>query len=488
MNLEQYKAHRSKLVARMKEITAVAEAAGRTLGDDESAEINALDVDLASIDRTIRDAETVAAAVANARPVEQPALARVAGAWGGMSAMAPGGIRAAAPVAPAVLTKTTQAQRNGDRFAGETYTKYICARILQVANNVDLATITARHARSGRPEYAKVFATLASQGVEHRIRAANEVPAGGTGSGDWGKELVTAENYVGDFIDYLREKTVFDRLPLTNIPANVTIKGQDGTGGAFWVGEHKPIPMSAQDYSTVTLTPLKVGALSAISIELAEDGSPDALQLVAESLRRDSTQLIDSRFLSATAASAGVSPAGILNGLSAVGASAGTDLNGLITDQDALVQPFITAKNTGGLVYVARPGLAHKIGLFRSFAGLPIYPGLTEDGGTLDGKPFYVSDNAGSGDLLLVKPSDIYRIGDSGINLDISREATLEFASDPTGAGDATPVAQSKQPVNLFQSGMIGVRVLRRINWAKRRASAVSWIDDAAYVPQVQTA
>jgi hypothetical protein len=49
-------------------------------------------------------------------------------------------------------------------------------------------------------------------------------------------------------------------------------------------------------------------------------------------------------------------------------------------------------------------------------------------------------------------------------------------------------VAQSKQPVNLFQSGMIGIRLFRRINWAKRRASAVAWIDDAAYVPQVQTA
>jgi hypothetical protein len=29
---------------------------------------------------------------------------------------------------------------------------------------------------------------------------------------------------------------------------------------------------------------------------------------------------------------------------------------------------------------------------------------------------------------------------------------------------------------------------MRRINWAKRRSGAVQFIDDTAYVPQIQTA
>jgi len=171
-----------------------------------------------------------------------------------------------------------------------------------------------------------------------------------------------------------------------------------------------------------------------------------------------------------------------------LGSSAGTDLQGLITDTDTLVQAFITAKNTGGLAWASRPGLAAKIAGMRNAFGNKLYEGLSEDGGTYEGKQFHTSDNVGDGDFLLLKPSDIYRIGDSGLSIDISTDATLEFASDPTGAGDATPVAASKQPVSLFQAGMIGIRLFRRINWAKRRSGAVVGIGNAAYVPQVQTA
>ena len=48
------------------------------------------------------------------------------------------------------------------------------------------------------------------------------VPGGGTGSGEWGSELVTADNrYTGDFVEYLYGETVFDKLPLREVPHNV---------------------------------------------------------------------------------------------------------------------------------------------------------------------------------------------------------------------------------------------------------------------------
>lgn len=378
--------------------------------------------------------------------------------------------------APAVLTKTTQAQRNGDKFKGASFTAYIGARALAAARGVDLGTVAQRFAQ-GRPELLQMF----------RKWAANEVPGGGAKPGEWGSELVHSDQYVGDFIELLRERTVFDQLGLREVPANVTIKGQDGTGAAYWTGEGKAIKMSANDFSSVNLSPLKVGALSAISIELLEDSSPAALQLVQDSLIADSAQLIDSTFFSATAASNGVSPAGIVNGVSGT-ASAGTDMDGLIADADTLVQAFISAKNTGGLKFVSRPALAQKIAGFVSFSGNPMFPDISELGGTFQKKPFLTSDNVVSGDLLLIKPQDIFRIGDKGLSIDISREATLEFASDPTGsalANGGVPVGASKQPINLFQEGMIGVRLIRRINWAKRRASAVARITGAAYIPGI---
>jgi HK97 family phage major capsid protein len=459
MNLEELKRRKAAIAARLNELVALARTEQRTMTVDETAEYTTLEGELDSVEASIPIAERHQAR----DTLESLEVAR------------PRGFAAA----PAVLTKTTRAERNGGKFKGHEYVAFIAARALAVARGVDLATVAPRFAQ-GRPDLQKEF----------RKWAANEVPGGGEKSGEWGSELVHSDQYLGDFIELLRERTVFDQLGLREVPANVTIKGQDGTGIAYWVGEGAAIPMSKDDFSSVSLAPLKVGALSAISLELLEDSSPSALQLVQDSLIADSAQLIDSRFFSATAASSGVSPAGIVNGVSGT-ASAGTDAQGLITDCDVLTQAFITAKNTGGLKFVSRPALAQKISGFMSFAGAPLFPGLSEVGGTLQQKPYLTSDNVVSGDLLLVKPSDIFRIGDRGLSLEISREATLEFASDPTGsalANGSVPVAQSKQPVNLFQAGMIGVRLIRRINWAKRRSSAVARITGAAYVPQVQTA
>ncbi len=395
--------------------------------------------------------------------------------------------------APAVLTRTTQAQRNGDKFKGQSFARYVLALAAARLRNTNVEHVMADRFDRSRPELvklAKIWNTKGIAGVleqQQRIQAA-DVAGGGTGSGDWAHELVQLDGqYAGDFIDLLRAKTIFDQLPLTTVPANVTIKGQDGTGTAYWVGESKAIPMSAQDYSAVSLSPLKIGALTALSIELVEDSSPDAEQLATNSLVKDCAQLLDSRFFSTTAASAGVSPAGMLNGLSAVAGSAGTDLNGLIKDTEALIQAFITAKNTGGLHWVSLPGVARKIADFRNLMGQRVFDTVTEEGGSYDGKPYHTTDNAGAGDLILMKPSDVYKIGDQGLSVDVSTEATLEFGSVPTGTGDV-PSDMSENPVSLFQAGMIGIRVMRRINWQKRRSSAVQFIDDTAYVPQIQTA
>lgn len=465
---------RERMTARLAAVPAE-----RSMSDDEATAHETDEAQEASYVRSLgiierqdaRMTERATAAQAAEIATLQPAKARVVNA-------------------PAVLTKTTTAQRNGDTFKGQSVARFAIASAFAHLKRRDVLAVMQERFGRERPELVKLAAAWQNGGpgvLALRPRAVNEVPAGGTGSGDWGHELVGIDGeFTGDFIDLLRAKTVFDKLALRTVPANITIKGQDGTGVAYWVGEHRPIPMSAQDYSAVTLSPLKIGALTAISIELVEDSNPDAERMVTDSLVLDSAQLLDAKFFSTDAASAGVSPAGMLQGVS-LGSSSGTDLNGLLADTNAQVQKFITAKNTGGLVWAMQPGLARNIADFRNLMGQRVYDTLTEEGGTYDGKPVFTSDNVGAGDFLLLKPSDIYKIGDTGLDIDVSTDATIEFASDPTGAGDATPVAQSKQPVSLFQAGMIGIRLFRRINWAKRRTGAVVGVGDAAYVPQIQT-
>jgi len=304
------------------------------------------------------------------------------------------------------------------------------------------------------------------------------VSGGGTGDGEWGSELVTLDDYTGDFINYLYSQTVYDRLPLRQVPANVTIKGQDGAGTGYWVGESKAIPATALDFMSVELRPLKVGALAVVSNELLRDSTPAAEQLVRDALVQASAQRVDQTFLSAAAAVAGVSPAGILNGVTAI-ASSGSDVADVIADVKALYASFIAAKNANGLQFVTTPALAKALSLMQNAMGNFAFPGIGANGGTLLGDAVVTGDNVAAGTLALLKPSDIYRIGDSGVQVSISQEAAIEQADDPTGATD-TPTGATSM-TSMFQEESTAIKVVRSINFAKRRASAVAYVDDADY-------
>lgn len=363
--------------------------------------------------------------------------------------------------APAIHVK-----RDADeKFKGQNYTRIVIAKALARLDDTSVIGIAQQRWGKSNPTLVEV------------VKAA--VAGGGSGSGEWGAELVQADaRFTGDFIEYLYSQTVYDKLALREIPANVTIKGQDGAATGYWVGESKAIPASKADYSSVTLTPLKVAALAVVSNELLRDSSPSAELLVRDALVQASAQRVDQTFLSATAASAGVSPAGILNGLSAI-PSNGNDIDGVIADVKALYATFITAKNASGLQIVTTPSLAKALGLMQNALGNFAFPGLNANGGNLLGDTVVTGDNVGTGDVIMLKPSDIYKIGDYGIQISISREAAIEQDSAPTGDTD-TPTGATSM-TSMFQSESTAIKVVRPINFAKRRSSAVAYIDDAAY-------
>lgn len=429
-------------------------AEGRTKDAAEREQFTALTSEIKMIDEELadlKDMESVQAAKA------VPVVANTQGqATQARGALATGG-------APAIHVKTDAEEK----FKGQNFTRMVIAKALARMNDTSPSAIA--HARWGKSNPTLV-----------NIIKAGEVAGGGSGSGEWGAELVQANTqYTGDFIEFLHSMTVYDKLPLRQVPAHITIKGQDGAATGYWVGESKPIPVTAADFSAVTLTPLKVAALAVVSNELLRDSTPSAEMLVRDALAHASSQRVDATFLSAAAASAGVSPAGILNGLTAI-TSAGTDADAVRADIAALYAPFIAAKNAAGLQLVTNPSIAKTLSLMVNAMGNLAFPGVGANGGTLLGDPLVTGDNVGAGDLILLKPSDIYRIGDYGVEVSISREAAIEQNSAPTGATD-TPAGVSQAWTSMFQSESTAIKVVRPINFAKRRASAVAFIDAAAY-------
>ena len=437
--------------ARMKELTDLFQQDGHDTTDEEASEFDGLADEIKQLDTDIRVAQYHATNAAGAKSVSGGNSEAGSASRGGLG-----------------FVKKTDPD---DKFKGQAKTRLFIAKALSYIAMKQGEFVTPAQIAEAR--WGKSHPNLVRY-----IKTA--VAGGGTGSGEWGAELVQSDaRYTGDFIEYLYSKTVFDSLPLRPVPARVHIKGQDGAATGYWVGESKAINVSKIDTSTVELTPLKVAAMAVCSKELVMDSDPSAEMLIRDSIAEASAQRVDSTFFSTTAASNGVSPAGILNGVS-VKFSEGPTAAELRDDVAALYADFITAKNASGLVFVTTPSLAKAISLMVNALGQTEFPGLNASGGTLLGDPVYTGDNVGTDDLILMKPSDIWKIGDSGIEMSMSDTATIEQNDAPQGASD-TPTAASATLMSLWQTESVGFKVVRRINYAKRRSGAVSYIGDAAY-------
>lgn len=439
---------RGTKAARMNELTQA--FAERQSTDEEAGEFDTLAVEVKQLDDKIRKMTLDAINVAKAKPI----------------ADTNGGSRNPAGY---VFTK---AKDKEEKFKGETGLKRAMCNVLAMSEVKQGRFVTP--VQLAETMWGKTNPTLVAV-----MKTA--VPGAGTDSGEWGAELAAVDNrYTGDFIEYLYGLTIFDQLPLRRVPHNVAIKGQDGAFTGFFVGQSKGIPVSAGDFSSASTVAYKAAGLCVVSNEWLRDASGDGLALCGQGLREAVAQAVDSRFLSTTAVSAGVAPAGILNGLSAI-ASNGGDSQSIATDIRALFAPFISAKNlSGGLAWVMTPTTAVSLSLMRNALGQPEYPTINGNGGTFMGYPVYIGDNVGSGDVILLKPSDIWKIGDLGVSLSTSDSAMIEQDTVPTGATD-TPVAASATMVSMFQEDSTAIKVVRPISWGKRRASAVAYVGDAAY-------
>jgi hypothetical protein len=128
------------------------------------------------------------------------------------------------------------------------------------------------------------------------------------------------------------------------------------------------------------------------------------------------------------------------------------------------------------------PALAKSIQMLYNALGNPEFPDITQDGGKLMGDPVVTGDNVASDDLILLKPSDICRIGDMGVQVSISREAAIEMDDSPTG-NSQNPPGSAPIMVSMFQTESTALKVVRPINFALRRTatSVVGYIGNAAY-------
>lgn len=311
------------------------------------------------------------------------------------------------------------------------------------------------------------------------IKAA--VQAGTTTDAAWAKPLVQVENYAGDFLDFLRPQTVLGKfgtggIPgLRRVPFNVRILGQASGAVANWVGEGKAKPLTKFSLTETTLGRHKLAAICVLTDELIRSSDPAADTMARDELARAIVAKEDTTFLSNAAAVANVSPAGILNGVTAITASINTDaFAAMQADVQAVFGAYIAANMAPkDGVWIMGSATALKLSMMRNPLGQAENAGMSMSGGTFAGLPVIVSDYAAANTLVLVNASDIYLAEDGGVQIDMSNEASLEMSDAPTQ--DAT-AGTGAQLVSMFQTNSTAIRAEKFGTWAKRRAAAVQTV------------
>ena len=285
---------------------------------------------------------------------------------------------------------------------------------------------------------------------------------GTTTDAGFAASLVTENRLVGEFVDMLRAATVFDQLTgFRNVPFNSKIPSQLTGGTASWVGEGAPKPLTNPTYGEVEIKEHKLAAITVYTQELMRRSDPAVDILVRDDLIEASKTLIDNTFLDAGAATA-VRPAGVLNGVTAT-PNTGTTAANYEADLLALVNSFVTANlSLDGSYFVMSETRAAQISLLRDALGNTYFQGMALRGTrTLMGIPVITSQTVGD-KIILVKTSEILLAQDGGVDVSYSDQATLVD-------GGTTH--------HLWQENKFAVRVEKFITWAKRRPIAAAFLD-----------
>lgn len=299
--------------------------------------------------------------------------------------------------------------------------------------------------------------------------------------------LIGNEGGFADFVEFLRPMTVVGRFGTGNIPAltrvpfRVPLISETSESDAQWVGEGKGKPLTKFGVGRTELSPLKIATIAVQTMELIRDSSPSSDMLVRNSLAKAIAKRTDLSFVDPTsAASAGVKPGSILNGVNAVTNSTASGADGVREDVQALIGAFVTANNPlQSGVWIMSATYALRLMMMLNPLGQREFPGITMQGGTFFELPVVVS-NYLTDYVALVNAEDIWFADEGGIDISMSTEASLEMADAPTQDSGANPPVDTEL-VSLWQTNSVGFRAERTLNWARRRASAVAWMDNITW-------
>lgn len=449
---EQITSFEAKRAASVAAMTALmTKSAGATLDDAQTEEYTTLEREVQSIDTHLP----------RLRTLEKMQAA------------------SATPITPVTETKTASELRGGNvpRVTvtsmlpkGTAFTRYAMA--LAAAKGDSYRALERAKSWSDTPEVeTMVRASLSWDG-----KAA--VAAGTTTDATWAGPLAVVQPMVNEFLELLRPKTLIDSVEgFRRVPFNVSVPAQTGGGTYSWVGQGNAKPVTSAAFGTVTVGFAKAAGIIVLTEELVKLSSPSAEQTVRDEMIGGMRQFLDGQLQDpAVAAVANVNPASITNGAPTAAAS-GATAAAARADIVARIQTFTAAELSLSESEIwMNESNAFALANALNALGQPLFPGFTgQTGSIIMGLRARVTNVVGTRVILVHTPSILFA-DDGGVNVDASREASIQMDSAPSNPSDATTVL-----VSLWQRNLVGLKAERFISWTKARSAAVTYITSAAY-------
>jgi HK97 family phage major capsid protein len=210
------------------------------------------------------------------------------------------------------------------------------------------------------------------------------VAAGSTSDATWAGPLLPYNDMASEFIELLRPMTILGKMQdsMRRVPFNVRMPRQTAGASSGWVGQGLSKPVGALAFDTVSLPWSKIAVIIALTEELVRFSSPSAVAVCQNDMTESISQYMNEQFISpSVAASSGVRPASVLNGVTAT-PSTGSTVAAIMTDVSTLVNRFLSANATPRRGYwIMNPRTALYLSLLRTAQDVFAFPNITMDGG-----------------------------------------------------------------------------------------------------------
>jgi hypothetical protein len=259
-------------------------------------------------------------------------------------------------------------------------------------------------------------------------------------------------------------KISLDGYASVSVPSRLTV----ATDAGDWISEGSPFRVRRLDLTGLLLSPYKIGVIIPFTEELAQYAIRDAADVMRGLLEEAFALAIDAKVLSNVAATVGLNPAGLLNGVSGISPSAGTGSAAFAADIRVLVAAL--AANGGGMdvIFIADPS---------TVAAIKAYAGSQWDYTVLP------SLAVGPKTIIAVEGGSFCSAISAAPTFDLTNQATLhmEDTAPQQISAVGTPPTVAAPVRSLWQSATLALKATVGISFGMRATGHVQTITNVAW-------